>query len=514
VKKFASERLTNNARVVVYAVPGEKKLPPDPPAPPKPEASKAAVESKESWRNTPPEPGPETKAQLPAPKHFDLPNGMALYVVEEHNLPIVSANVVLRSGSATDPVDRPGLAGFTASMLDEGTDKRDALAIANEVHSLGASLNTGSQTDGSNANVRALKQNATASMGILSDVVLHPSFPQKEVERVRNDRLTDLLQQRDRPWPTALRVMNACLYGPTHPYGHTQLGTEESLKKLTRDDLVAFYQKTFSPKNAALIVVGDVTEAEAKKLAEDAFGPWKGAASTVAVPQAGATIASRVVIVDKPGSRQSNVLVGQMGVKRSDPDYEKLDVMNTVLGGLFSSRINLNLREDKGYSYGAFSFIGQNRGVGPLMAGAAVRSDVTGPSIDEILKEVTKLRDSGITPDELKLAKESITRSLPANFETSGSTAGTIASIYMYDLPLNYYQTLPGRLDAITASDILEVAKRHLVPERMLVVAVGDRSQIESQITKLNLGAIAYRDPDGKEIAAASGGAAPSPHSN
>ena len=505
VKKFANDQLKKNARVVVYAVPGEKKLPPDPPAPPKPEKAATQVESKEPWRNTVPGPGPEVKAQLPSAKRMELPNGLALYVVEAHHLPIVSANLVFRSGSAADPGDLPGLAGFTASMIDEGTTKRDALQIANEVYALGASLSTGTQTDGSNASVRSLKQNAPASLSILSDIVENPAFPDKEVERVRNDRLTALMQQRDQPWPTALRVMNACLFGPTHPYGHTALGTEEALKKMSRADLTTLYKSTFSPKNAALILVGDVTVAEAKKLADDAFGTWKGDATAAAMPAAGTTVSSRVVIVDKPGSNQTMLLAGQMGVKRSDPDYEKLDVMNTVLGGLFSSRINMNLREDKGYSYGAFSFIGQNRAVGPLMAGAAVRGDVTGPSIEEILKEVTKIKDGGVTPDELKLAKESIVRSLPANFETTSSTAGTMSGIYLYDLPLDYYQTLPARMDAIQSSDIMDVAKRHLVPDRMVVVAVGDRSKIEPQISKLKLGAIAYRDADGKEVAAASG---------
>ncbi len=504
VKKFANDQLKQSARVVVYAMPGDKNLPPDPTAPPKPEKETAQVESKEPWRNTVPSPGPNNTAQLPSAKRTELPNGMALYVVESHYLPIVSANLVFRSGSAADPAGLPGLAGFTASMIDEGTAKRDALQIANEAYALGASLSTGTQTDGSNASIRALKQNTPAAMAILSDIVQNPSFPAKEVERVRNDRLTALMQQRDQPWPTALRVMNACLFGPTHPYGHTQLGTEEALKKMTREDLTTLYKSTFSPKNAALIIAGDVTVAEAKKLAQDAFGTWKGEATTAAMPAAGTTANSRVVIVDKPGSNQTMILAGQMGVKRSDPDYEKLDVMNTILGGLFSSRINMNLREDKGYSYGAFSFIGQNRAVGPLMAGAAVRGDATGPSIQEILKEVAKLKDGGVTEDELKLAKESIIRSLPANFETTSSTAGTMSGIYLYDLPLDYYQTLPGRVQAIQSSDVMDVAKRHLVPDRMVVVAVGDRSKIEPQISKLNLGSIAYRDADGKEVASAS----------
>jgi zinc protease len=502
MKKFAAESLKKESRVVVHGIPGDKKLPPDPTAPPKPEPSTTKVDSKEPWRATAPAAGPAPKVSLPTPKRFELPNGLAVYYVESHNLPLVSANLVFRSGSAADPTDLPGLAGFTSSMLDEGTATRTALQIADEVHALGASLGTGSMTDGSNANVRSLKQTAARSLVVLSDVVLNPAFPEKEIDRIRNDRLTALMQQRDQPWPTASRVMNACLFGPTHPYGHVSLGTEDALKKISRDNLVQFYQANFSPKNTALIMVGDVTETEARKLATDAFGTWKGGDAATVVPPTGTTVDSRVVIVDKPGSKQSVVLAGQMGVKRSDPDYEKLDLMNTVLGGLFSSRINLNLREDKGYSYGAFSFVGQNRGVGPLMAGAAVRSDATGPSVEEILKEVTKLKDAGVTAEELRLAKESTTRPLPANFETTASTAGTLASLYMYDLPLDYYQTLPTRVDAITAADVQAVAKKYLVPERMLVVVVGDRSLVEPQITKLHLGTVAFRDADGKEVAA------------
>jgi len=501
-KKFAADYLKNDARVVVYGVPGEKKLPPNPEAPPKPTTEEAKVESAEPWRNTVPTPGSASKAALPTPKRFALPNGLQVYVVESHNLPIVASSLVLRSGSAADPKEMPGLAGFTASMLDEGTEKMDALSIANKMYSLGATLNIGTSSDGTSANVRSLKQNARAAMGVMGDVVLTPAFPAKEVDRIRNDRLTALLQQRDQPFQTAIRVMNASLYGPTHPYGHTGLGTEDALKKISRDDLVAFYKGSYAPKNAALVVVGDVTESEAKKLATEVFGAWKGDGAAAPLPPEGVTAQSRVIIVDKPGSPQTALLAGQIGVARSNPDYEKLEVMNTVLGGMFSSRINLNLREDKGYSYGAFSFIGQNRGVGPVMAGAAVRADVTGPSVDEVLKEVTKMRDAGVTDEELKMAKDSMVRSLPANFETTISTAGTLANIYMYDLPLDYYQTYPGRVEAMSKDDVAAVAKKYLTPDRMLVVAVGDKKVIEPQISKLSLGTIAYRDADGKEITA------------
>jgi zinc protease len=502
VKKFAQEQLGKNQRVVGHATPGEKKIASDPPASEKPKTEEAQVASAEPWRSEAPKAGPAPTARLPRAKKFGIANGLTVYLVESNHLPIVSANLVFRSGSARDPKESPGLAGFTASMLDEGTAKRNAIQIADEIYALGATLGTNSQVDGSAASTRALKGNALAALSILSDVVTAPAFPANEIERVRNERLTALMQQRDAPFPTAIRVMNACLFGPSHPYGHTALGTEEALKKISRADMESFYKASYGPKNAALILVGNLTEAEAKKLAQDSFGSWKGNATAAPVPAEGAMANGRVVIVDKAGSNATALLLGQFGVTRANPDYEKLDVMNTVLGGLFSSRINLNLREDKGYSYGAFSFVGQNRGVGPLMAGAQVRGDVTGPSVEELLKEVTKMRDAGVTGEELTLAKEAITRPLPTNFETTASSAGTMAQLYMFDLPLDYYESLPARVNAITTADVAAVAKKYLTPERMVVVAVGDRKAIEPQLQKLNLGNIVIRDADGNEVMA------------
>jgi zinc protease len=500
LKAFAAERLGKNQRVVAHAIPGEKVLTFDPPAPEKPEASEVAVLSGEPWRNDVPKAGPTPNATLPRAKKFMLKNGLTVYLSEANHLPIVSANVSFRSGSARDPKGLEGLAGFTASMLDEGTKKRSATEIADEMYALGATLGTASQVDGSSASTRSLKANAPAAMSVLADVVTAPAFPESELERVRNERITALMQQRDAPFPTAIRVMNACLFGPGHPYGHVTLGTEEALKKISLNDIESFYKASYSPKNAALILVGNLNEAEAKKLAEAAFGKWKGSAETMVTPPTGVTTDARVVIVDQAGSNSTALLLGQFGVARSDPDYEKLDVMNTVLGGLFTSRINLNLREDKGYSYGAFSFVAQNRGVGAFMAGAQVRGDVTGPSVEELMKEVSTMRDTGVTAEELVLAKESITRPLPANFETSSVTARTMASLYLFDLPLDYYETLPSRINGITSADVAAVAKKFLTPERMVVVAVGDRKSIQPQLEKLNLGTVAIRNADGAVV--------------
>ncbi len=502
LKAFAAAHLSPAHRVVVYGVPGEKTLPPNPPASPAPEAAAAAspAPSKEPWRSAVPKPGPATPAKLPAAHSFQLPNGLTIYWIESHALPIVAGQLVVRSGSAADPPGRPGLAAFTAAMLDEGTKNRDALAIAAQLEGLGANLTTGSNFDGSYVTFDVLKPNAEQALAIVSDVALGPTFPDKDVERVRGDRLTTLLQQRDSPFQIAFRVMYPALYGPAHPYGHTPLGSEEALKKITRDDIASFYRSSYAPANAALVLAGDLTEADVRRLATQAFGGWSGQAVAAPAPSAPASIPERVVLVDMKGAPQTALGIAQVGVKRSDPDFERLNVMNTILGGLFSSRVNLNLREKHGYTYGAFSSLVETRGVGPLFVGSAVRADVTGASVREMLNEARAMTQAEVTPEELAMAKDSIARSLPALFETTRSAVGTVGQLFLFDLSPDYYAGLPGRLSAMTAGEVFAATRRHLAPDRMLIVAVGDRAQAEPQIGGLKLGSVAYRDRDGKAI--------------
>jgi zinc protease len=500
VKQIAAEQLAKSKRVLVQVLPGEKVVPPGPPTPPPTPKVAAKVDSKEPWRNEVPKPGPMPTAALPSARRFALPNGLQVYLVESHALPIVTAYLAVRSGSSADPVQLPGLAGFTAAMLDEGTPSRDALAIARDVEMLGASLSTGSSTDGSSVFSQSLKKNAEQTLGIMSEVALQPAFPATEVDRVRNDRLTALLQQRDSPFQTAFKVMWSCLYGPEHPYGHVTLGTGPALQQMKREDLEAFYKAHFTPANAALILAGDLNEGEARRLAQAAFGEWKGEGEATPKPAAGTAAPEKVLIVDKQGAPQTAVVVAQLGVTRADPDFEKLNVMNQVLGGLFSSRVNMNLREKHGYSYGAFSFVSENRGVGPIIVGASVREDVTGASVREMMNEVVTLRQEGVTEEELKLAKESIARSLPALFETTQSTVATVGQLYLYELPPDYYEGLPKRLEAITGEEVKAVADKHLRPDEMKVIAVGDRTKIDRQIQALNLGPIGYRTADAEPV--------------
>jgi zinc protease len=501
LKSFAASQLSPAHRVVVYGVPGEKALPPNPPPAPALEAAaQAPAPSKEPWRNQVPKPGPTPQAKLPAARSFQLPNGLKVYWIESHALPIVAGQLVVRSGSAADPAGLPGLAAFTAAMLDEGTKTRDALAIATQLEGLGANLTTGSNFDGSYVTFDVLKPNAEQALAIVSDVALGPTFPEKDVERVRGDRLTALLQQRDSPFQIAFRVMYPALYGPHHPYGHTPLGSEEALKKITRDDIAAFYRASYAPANAALVLAGDLTEADVRRLAHQAFGAWSGQAAAAPAPPPPASIPERVVLVDMKGAPQTALGIAQLGVKRSDPDFERLNVMNTILGGLFSSRVNLNLREKHGYTYGAFSSLVETRGVGPLFVGSAVRADVTGASVREMLSEARAMTQAEVTPEELALAKDSIARSLPALFETTRSAVGTMGQLFLFDLAPDYYAGLPARLSSMTAAEVFAATKRHLAPDRMLIVAVGDRAQAEPQIGGLKLGSVAYRDRDGKSI--------------
>jgi zinc protease len=502
LRQFVGQWLARDRRVVVHGIPGEKQLPPDPAAPPMPEPELGAgpPESAESWRDRPPTAALASLTKPPRPRQFRLDNGLTVYLAESHALPVIAADLVLRSGSAVDPPDRHGLAGFTFSMLDEGTATKDALGLAHELESMGAFMSSSAGSDGGYVWIRCLKPKAQEAMSLWSEVALAPSFPESEIERVRNERLTALLQRRDSPSQTATRVLYPALYGPEHPYGHIVLGDETALQQIGREDLVRFYQSRFSPADAALVFAGDLTEDEARALAERGFGAWKGEPLPAFGSATGRPISERVVLVDRPDSPQTSLLVAQMGVPRSHPDFEPLSVMNQILGGLFSSRVNMNLRERHGYTYGAYSGVTESRGMGMFYLGASVRTDATGASIKEMFKEVESIRQDPVSDDELRLAKDSIVRALPAMFETTESTVSTLGTLFLHDLPLDFFERLPDRIEAMTPAQILDVTRRHLDPASLIVVAVGDRAQIEPQIAELGLGAITYRDADGKRI--------------
>ena len=504
VRAFANDQLKPTARAIVHAVPGEKDLGPQVATPPAPEAKAGegaeAVNADEPWREQPPKASASRALVLPVPESTKLANGLTLILSPRKGLPVVAANLVIRTGSDANPIDKPGLANFTAAMLTEGTATRNAPQIADQLAQVGASLGARSTMDATFVEGASLKKNFGATLDLMADVVLHPAFPADEVERQRASRLAQLVQQRQSAGQIAAKVMASVLYGDRHPYGFTELGTEEAVKALTRDDMMAFWKQNFVANNAALVVSGDIVMSELKPLAEKAFSAWMPGTPARPVIGAPQTSSARLVIVDKPGAPQTELRVVGIGAARSSPDFQAMRVMNTSLGELFSSRINMNLREEHGYTYGASSQFVFRREAGPFVAGTGVRTDVTAPAVSEILKEVRGMSERPIDSEELRLAKDSLTRSLPGAFETGANVAASFSNVYIYDLGLQYFSNYAARVDAVSTAQAKAVAQKYLVPGKLVVVAVGDRAKIEPELRKLNLGPVEIRNLDGKIV--------------
>jgi zinc protease len=407
---------------------------------------------------------------------------------------------VIRTGSDANPTDNSGLANFVAAMLDEGTSTRNALQLADETARLGATLTTGSSMDATSITARSLSKNFAPTLGLLADVALRPAFPADEIERQRTSRLAQLVQQRDNPGQVATQVASLALYGPRHPYGYTELGTEASVKGMSRQDMADFWARNFVPNNAALVVAGDISMTELRALAEKAFASWQPGAPVRPALRDPETTSARVVIVDKPGSPQTELRVAWIGPARSTPDFLPLQVMNNELGGLFSSRINMNLREQHGYSYGARSGFAFRRNGGPFSIGAGVRTDATAPAVSEIFKEVEGIIAMPVTAEQLRKAKDALANSIPAAFETSQNSVNSFSNIFVYDLGLDYYTRYAQRVNAVTAAQALDVAKKYVLPGRLVVIAVGDRAAIEADLRKLNLGPMEVRDAEGRPV--------------
>ncbi|HWZ56522.1 MAG TPA: pitrilysin family protein [Verrucomicrobiae bacterium] len=504
IRAFAENQLKPTARVVVYGIPGKPDLGPDVPTPENQQKGQStggeSVNPDAAWRENPPKAGPERPLKLPEPDVFKLFNGLNVYYHYRPELPIVSADLVFNTGSGANPADKPGLASFTANMLQQGTEKRNATQIADEAALLGTSLSSGASMDSSTVGASSLAKNFSAVLDLISDVVLRPTFPPDEVERRRASRVAAFTDERSDPETIVSRTSVSALFGPKSPYGYDNEGTEPSIKAISRDDMMNFWKTNYVPNNAALVVTGSIPASDLKSLIEAKLGSWKS--GTIQPPPVGAAEATKakVILVDRPGAQQTMVRLVQRGVRRSTSDYAALEVMNSELGGVFSSRINLNLREEHGYTYGASTFFIFRRAMGYFVAGGGIRTDVTAPAITEIQKEIQRMIDTPMKPDELSLAKDSQARSLPGMFETSGGEAGALAEIYMYNLPRDYFSNLPGQLNAVTAEQAQAVAKKYLHPEEMILVCVGDRAKIEPELAKLNLGETEIRDADGNVV--------------
>jgi predicted Zn-dependent peptidase len=446
----------------------------------------------------PPALGPAPTLKLPPIERRVLPNGMTLLVVEQHELPIADFLLVVGSGNEADPAARAGLASLTASLLREGTSTRTSPQIADQLSFLGASLTTGSAWDMSQASLHTPTTQLDSALVLFADVVMHPSFPQKEVERLKRQRLTELLQAKDRARDIADRVFASVLYGNVHPYGHPAMGTEESTKAVTRTEVKNFYDTYYRPNNATLIVVGDLTADDVERRARTLFGAWtRRTVPDTRYPQIAASPAAPTIyLVDKPGAPQSSIRIGNIGVPRSTSDYFALQVMNTILGGSFTSRLNQNLREKKGYTYGAGSGFAMRRQAGPFQARAEVTGTKTDSSLVEFLRELRSIRDT-VSVTELSRAKRYLQLGLPSDFETTTDIALQLVPVVLYGLPADYYSTYVQQIENVSQSDVQRVARQYVDPSKMSIVVVGDRASVESALRALKMGDISVRDLTG-----------------
>ena len=432
---------------------------------------------------------------LPVVQTATLPNGLHLAVVEMHKVPVVDVTLQVDAGSARDPDDLPGLATFTATMLQQGAASRGALDIADEIAFLGASLSTAAGYDAAVASLHVPKRRLGPALDLLADLVLRPTFPDSEVARQRDLRHAQILQQRDQPLAMANVAFAAIVFGKDHPYGRPAGGTETSTAALDRDRVVKFYRDWYRPNGARLLIVGDITMPEARQLAADRFGGWAG--GEVAPPaeaRAPAADPRTIYLVDKPGAAQSVFRIGQVGVPRSTPDYFALQVLNTILGGSFTSRLNQNLRETHGYTYGANSQFVMRRQAGPFVAASSVVTAKTDSAMIEFMRELRRIRDEAVPQAELYKAKAYITLGLPAEFETTAGAARQFADLLLYGLPLDYYGSYIPRIAAVTAADVQRVARQYLDPDHFAIVVVGDRSKIEAGLAALQEGPVVHRD--------------------
>jgi predicted Zn-dependent peptidase len=448
-------------------------------------------------RTKPPTLPPPPALKLPAVRTATLPNGLELAVVEIHRVPVVDVSLVLDAGAVRDPASLPGLATFTATMLQQGAGRRSALDIADETAFLGAQLSSSAGYDVATVSLHVPKRRLAAALDLLADVVLRPTFPDSEVTRQRELRRTQLLQQRDEPVQVANVAFPAIVYGAAHPYGRPLAGNDSSVTGLSRERVAAFYGTHYGPNAARLLVVGDVTLDEARQLVSARFGAWAGgeAPGAQAAPAPASPPTPRAFyLIDKPGAAQSVVRIGHVGPPRDTPDYFALQVLNTILGGAFTSRLNQNLRETHGYTYGAGSAFSLRRAGGPFVAQASVVTAKTDSSLIEFLKELRRIRDEAVPAAELEKAKQYITLGMPGDFETTAGAAFRFRDLLIYGLPLDYYAGYIDRIRAVTAADVQRVARRYIDPDRFDIVIVGDRSQIEAGLRALNEGPIVYRD--------------------
>jgi predicted Zn-dependent peptidase len=467
------------------------------PAPPPPGA--AAVSPRPAQepspgpdRTQPPEKGPAPALRLPAQKHFALSNGLRVRLVEYERLPIVAVNLVVDAGGSRDPARLPGLASFTASMLTEGTRTRSATQISDEAGFLGASLSSAARVDSASIGGGTLAKHLPRFMELFADVAMNPAFPKADFERVQDERLVTLLQQRDQPQASASRAFAPVFWGK-HPYGHYLLGTEESVKGMRPKDLAAFHARHWRPGNAELVVVGAVREGELRKILEDTLGRWRRGKAVAPIPPAPPAAPKRTIVLEKADAPQAYLLLGLPGLRRSSDEFVAASVAFQVLGGGMSSRLFRNLREEKGYTYGIHAMGDSRRLAGVSFVVGSVKADVTGAAVKELLRELERLREEPVLEAELRDARNALVLGLPADFATAGAIAGRLADLAVHGLPDDYWNRYAERVQQVTAEDVRRFARERLDPARLTIVMVANPEAVKPQLAELPIGPIEVR---------------------
>jgi zinc protease len=449
-----------------------------------------------------PPPGRPPELRVPAWTRGTLTNGADLIVSEKHDLPLISFSITFLGGAdQSEPAGRQGVASLTAALLSEGTTTRDAESLSNALQLLGTSVNAAVAGESGTIGFRSTTDKFPQTLAILADMLVNPTFPAAGLERLRGQRLVQLTQARAQPAAIASRVFPRIVYGSEHPYG--RMVTEESLKAITRDDIAAFHKAYFQPGRALVTVVGDTTAASAKPVIEKALSAWTraGEKPTFAFPPVAEPKATTIFLVDKTGAAQSTFAIGRPGPPRNTPDYYALQVMNTILGGMFQSRLNANIREEKGYSYGVSSSFAYGKGPGAFRTGGDIVTEKSDAALVEFMKELKGIVGSRpITDEELTVAKDALVQRLPATFASVNSINNALTALWTQNLPDDYYQQYAKKIAAITKDDVLRVARQYVTVDRLDIVIVGDKSVIEGPLKAANIAPIEYRDIEGNPV--------------
>jgi predicted Zn-dependent peptidase len=451
---------------------------------------------------TPPALGAVRPLVLPQLVERTLPNGLRLVIVEHHELPVLDAVLVVRTGPEADPAAKMGLATLTAIMLDEGAGGRDALAIADQAAFLAIGLRTGANFEQGTVTLHTTTATRDSALALMADVALRPAFAQKDFDRLKQERLAALLQEQDRGPALADRGFTAMVFGLDHPFGRSANGSRETVEAITREDVAAFWRSWYRPNNATLVLVGDLTVPQAEALARRHFGAWERAPlptlAAYPVPRSRSEPrATTVTIVDRPKAAQSSFRIGGLGVTRGTPDYYPLMVMNTMLGGSFTSRLNTTLREKKGYTYGASSAFLMRRTAGSFVAFADVASAKTDSALIEFLRELKGIREAA-PAEELAKVKRYLQLGYAEGFETPAAIAAQVAALVPAGIPLATLGAYQARIGAVTAADVQRVARRYVTPDSLTIVIAGDRARIEAGLKAANVAPVEVRDSRGR----------------